>query len=317
MVDHSLTVFVAVAEKKSFTKAAEALHMTQPAVSQYIQTLERNLGTKLLDRSNKFVQLNPAGEIVYHHANEIIGLYTQMQKLVDDRIRKTGGKLAIGASYTFGEYVLPHVVAFLQRIHPLIRPKITIANSTRISEWVASRQLDVGIVDGDVPHNRLPLEAFADDLMYIVAARSHPATGKCAAELENETWIVREEASGTRRTTEKMFAELGIRPHRLMEFGSTQIIKESVQAGLGIAFLSHCTIQKEISLGILKTIRVRGTPFQRKFSLITPPTRFKTRATEVFIDTLRAHEGLPEFFGKPMAPQPASQQAPPDATDLD
>jgi LysR family transcriptional regulator, transcriptional activator of the cysJI operon len=303
IMDQSLLVFVTVVEKKSFTRAADALHMTQPAVSQYIQNLERNVGTKLLDRSNKYVELNIAGEIVYHHANEIIGLYTQMQNLVDDTMNKASGILAIGASYTFGEYVLPHIVAYLQTQYPLIKPKITIANTRRISEWVANRQLDIGIVDGEVQHNNLPLEAFADDLMYIVAAANYPGVNqnpRKITELESETWIVREETSGTREATEKMFSELNFYPNSIMEFGSTQIIKESVQAGLGITLLSHCTIQKELLLGILQTVAVPGTPFQRKFSLITPPTRFKTKATAVFVDILRNHQGLPNFFGKPI-----------------
>ena len=299
-MDQALLVFVTVAEKKNFTRAAAALHMTQPAVSQYIQLLEKNLGTKLLDRSNKYVQLNKAGEIVYHHANEIIGLYAQMQNLVDDTMNKAGGKLAIGASYTFGEYVLPHIVAYLQTQHPLIKPKITIANTTRISEWVATRQLDIGIVDGEVHHNKLPMEAFADDLMYIVASPNYTNSDRKISDLINETWIIREEASGTREVTEKLFSEFNFYPKTIMEFGSTQIIKESVQAGLGITLLSYCTIQKELSLGILKIIDVPGTPFHRKFSLITPPTRFKTKATEVFIDILRRHKGLPGFFGKPV-----------------
>ena len=85
-----------------------------------------------------------------------------------------------------------------------------------------------------------------------------------------------------------------------MEFGRTQIIKESVQVGLGITLLSHCTIQKEVSLGSLKIVDVFGTPFQRKFSLITPSSRFKTKATAVFIDILRNKKGLPGFFGKPI-----------------
>ena len=303
MMDHSLLVFVTVVEKKSFTRAADALHMTQPAVTQYIQMLERNLGTKLLDRSNKYVQLNKAGEIVYHHANEIIGLYTQMQNLVDDTMNKASGNLAIGASYTFGEYVLPHIVAYLQTKHPLIKPKITIANTKRISEWVANRQLDIGIVDGEIHHNNLPMEAFADDLMYIVASANYPCINqdiRKVQDLKSETWIVREEASGTREATEKVFSALNFYPKSIMEFGSTQIIKESVQVGLGITLLSHCTIQKEVSLGILKIVDVLGTPFHRKFSLITPPTRFKTKATTVFIDILRDHKGLPNFFGKPI-----------------
>lgn len=298
-MDQSLLVFVTVAEKKSFTRAATALHMTQPAVSQYIQTLEKNVGTKLLDRNNKYVQLNKAGEIVYHHANEIIGLYTQMQNLIDDTINKASGKLAIGASYTFGEYVLPHIIAFLKTQYPLIKPKISIANTSRISEWVANRQLDVGIVDGEIPHHKLPWEAFADDLMYIVAAPQHVPVDKIT-DLKNETWIVREDASGTREATERMFTELNFYPASIMEFGSTQIIKESVQAGLGITLLSHCTIQKEVSLGTLQILAVSGTPFRRKFSLITPSTRFKTKATSIFIDILRGQIGLPMFFGKPL-----------------
>ena len=299
-MDQSLLVFVTVVEKKNFTQAAAALHMTQPVASQYIQCLEKNLGTKLLDRSNKYVQLNKAGEIVYHHANEIIGLYTQMQNLVDDTMNKASGKLTIGASYTFGEYVLPHIVAYLQKLHPLIKPKITIANTTRISEWVANRQLDIGIVDGEIHHNKLPLEAFADDLMYIVAPANYPNEDRIITDLKNETWIIREETSGTREVTEKLFNEFDFYPKAIMEFGSTQIIKESVQAGLGLTLLSHCTIQKELSLGILKIVDVLGTPFLRKFSLISPPTRFKTKATKVFIDILREHRGLPNFFGKPI-----------------
>ena len=301
-MDQSLLVFVTVAEKKNFTRAADALHMTQPAVSQYIQTLEKSLGAKLLDRSNKFVQLTKAGEIVYHHANEIIGLYTQMQTLLDDTMNKASGNLAIGASYTFGEYVLPHIVAYLQQRYPLIKPKITIANTKRISEWVANRQLDVGIVDGEIHHSNLPLEPFARDLLVIVAAANHPCQGGPLniADLKDETWIVREEASGTREATEKMFAALAFRPKKLMEFGSTQIIKESVQVGLGVTLLSHCTIQKEVSLGSLKIVDVKGTPFQRNFSLITPLSRFKTKVTTVFSDVLRNNEGLPDFFGKPI-----------------
>lgn len=302
-MDQSLLVFITVVEKKSFTSAADVLHMTQPAVSQYIQTLERNVGAKLLDRSSKYVQLNKAGEIVYHHANEIIGLYTQMQNLVDDSINKASGNLAIGASYTFGEYVLPHIVAYLQTHYPLIKPKITIANTTRISEWVRIRQLDVGIVDGEIHHNKLPSEEFADDLMYIVAAANHPCVSlniNNINDLKNETWIVREESSGTREATEKMFSCLNFCPKNIMEFGSTQIIKESVLAGLGITLLSHCTIQKEVSLGILKVLDVIGTPYYRKFSLITPSTRFKTKATSIFMDILRNNQGLPDFFGKPV-----------------
>src|SRR5699024_12664168 len=110
-MDQHLQVFITVAEKRNFSRAAEALHMTQPAVSQYIRLLEENFGVRLLERTNKYVRLNKAGEIVYHHAKEITGLYTRMHHLMDDLTHKARGPLAIGASYTFGEYVLPHIIA--------------------------------------------------------------------------------------------------------------------------------------------------------------------------------------------------------------
>ncbi len=300
-MDQSLLVFITVVEKQNFTRAAEALHMTQPAVSQYVQTLERNIGAKLLERSSKTVQLTKAGEIVYHHALEMLALHTKMRHLVDDLMNQASGKLAIGASYTFGEYVLPHVVAYLKARFPLVVPKITIANTKRIGEWVATRQLDLGIVDGHVASSALRAEEFADDLLYLVAAARHPLSQKSvvtAADLQRETWIVREEASGTRKATEKVFADLRFYPDNIMEFGSTQLIKESVLAGLGVTLLSHCTIQKEVSLGMLELVAAPGSPFQRKFSLITPDTRFKTKATSVLIDILRQHDGLPPFFGQ-------------------
>lgn len=103
-MDQTLEVFVTVVEKGNFTRAAEELLMTQPAVSQYIQSLERAVGTKLLERTNKYVRLNKAGEIVYHHAKEILGMYTRMHSLVDDLMHRTSGSLSIASSYTFGEY---------------------------------------------------------------------------------------------------------------------------------------------------------------------------------------------------------------------
>src|SRR5699024_2260206 len=117
-MDQQLKVFVTVAEKKNLSRAAEALYMTQPAVSQYIRTLEENISVSLLDRANKYVDLHQAGEIVYHHAKDIIGLQTRMQLLVDDLINQATGPVSIGASYTFGEYVLPYIIATLKQVYP-------------------------------------------------------------------------------------------------------------------------------------------------------------------------------------------------------
>ncbi|GAA3410446.1 LysR family transcriptional regulator [Paenibacillus hodogayensis] len=288
-MDQALLVFITVADKQSFTRAAEELHMTQPAVSQYVQTLERTYGTRLLERGGKRVRLNKAGEIIYHHAKEIVGLYARMSDLVDDLMNQASGTLAIGASYTFGEYVLPGVIARLQAKFPLIRPEIAIGNTRQISEGVAAGDLEIGVVEGEFRHEKLHVEPFADDQMYIAAFADHRLAAKERvrfAELTEEPWIVRESGSGTREATEAMFDRFGRKPRRLMEFGSTQLIKESVEAGLGITLLSRWAIRKEIALGSMVVLDVEGLPVSRRFSVVARDTPFHTRASVVFRELL-------------------------------
>ncbi|MYL59139.1 LysR family transcriptional regulator [Virgibacillus halodenitrificans] len=294
-MDQHLKIFLTVAEMQNFSRAAEEHHMTQPAVSQYIRTFEEMIGTRLLERNNKYVRLNKAGEIVYHHGKEILGLYTKMQNLVDDLTNKASGRIYIGASYTFGEYVLPRIISNLQDIYPDIHPEITIGNTTKISDLVATNQLDVGIVEGQFIDKKLIAEELAEDAMVVVASVNHPLAKKkgeiVRADLQRETWVVREEGSGTREATEKVFRQFHLSPEKLMNFSSTQLIKESVEVGLGISLLSQWTIQKELKNDDLKILDVAGLPLQRKFSIVTN-SRFQTKALEVFLSILRKNKLL-------------------------
>lgn len=297
-MDQYLKVFVAVVEHKNFSRAAEDLHMTQPAVSQYIRTFEDMLGTRLLERTNKYVRLNKAGEIVYHHAQEILGLYTKMQNLVDDLTNRAKGQLTIGASHTFGEYVLPWIIASMQKTYPDIEPEIMIGNTTQVANLVISHQLDIGIVEGKLIDENLTITDFAEDYMVAVAAPTHPIFERnCMIDIkdvEAETWIAREHGSGTREAMEEMFHLLGITPAKLIKFGSNQPIKEALEAGLGISLLSQWAIQKELKNGDLKMIPIKGLPFTRNFSIITN-SPFQTKALEVFIEILRHHKMLTTF----------------------
>lgn len=289
MIDQHLQVFIVVVEKGNFSRAAEELHMTQPAVSQYIQALERSIGTRLLERSNKYVRMNRAGEIVYHHAKEIVGVYTRMENLLDDLMNRASGSLTIGASYTFGEYVLPHILADLHKKYPLIQPSITIHNTKEIAELVLSHQLDVGIVEGEYKHEALQIEPFAEDHMSVVVSADHPLAQHeqvAMSDLSNETWIIREIGSGTREAADKWLSENEVQPLNKMEFGSIQIIKESVEAGLGITLLSQLAIRKELQLGTLKI--VKGVPaLIRQFSILMQKTPFRTKALDILLKSLR------------------------------
>ncbi|WP_217587107.1 LysR family transcriptional regulator [Lentibacillus saliphilus] len=293
-MDQHLNVFITVAEKQNFSRAAEELHMTQPAVSQYIRVLEENMGTRLLERTNKYVRLNKAGEIVYHHGKEIIGLYEKMQNLVDDLANKATGSLSIGASYTFGEYVLPKIIAEMQEVYPGIKPEITIGNTADISEQVMTRRLDVGIVEGHFKKEQhMEVEAFANDDMVIIASPRHPLAHHggniTGAVLEHETWILRELGSGTRSSAEAVFERLNITPSNTIHFSSTQSIKEAVEAGLGISLLSQWAIQKDIRNGDLVCLDVAELPFTRQFSIVTA-SPFQTKALQSFIDLVKGHQ---------------------------
>ena len=288
-MDQQLLVFATVAEKSNFSRAAEELHMTQPAVSQYIRTFEQQIGTRLMERTNKYVRLNKAGEIVYHHAKEILGLYSRMQYLVDDLMYKAEGRLSIGASYTFGEYVLPGIIAALEQQFPNIEATATIGNTEKIAGMLSAQQLDVGIVEGGIKDVQLQEEYLADDMMVITAPPGHlklPTNDlDCLRALENQRWIIRESGSGTREATEKLFKQLGISPRKRITFSSTQSIKEAVEAGLGISLLSKWALKKELSRGEMQVLQVPGLPFKRQFSVLTN-SPFRTKAMDVFLELL-------------------------------
>jgi len=282
-LDIHLQVFIEVVEQSNFSRAAESLHMTQPAVSQYIKALEERLDTRLLERTNKYISLNKAGEIVYQHALEISGLYTQMQTLVDDLTEKASGELKIGASYTFGEYRLPKIIAQMKESYPNIHPSITIGNSKNIAELVNNYQIDIGIIEGHVDYEDLLIDSLVNDSLVLVSAPGHVIN---ESKLEEESWIVRETGSGTREVTEKCFKTLGISPSKLLEFSSTQLIKSSVEAGLGISLMSEWVIRREVESNHLKINEIKGFPLIREFSFITK-SEFKTRVLEVFIELIK------------------------------
>lgn len=285
-MDIHLQVFIEVVEQASFSRAAESLHMTQPAVSQYIKALEERFDTRLLERTNKYIRLNKAGEIVYQHALEINGLYIQMNSLVDDLTEKASGELKIGASYTFGEYKLPEIIAKMKQAYPNIHPSITIGNSKNIADLVNNYQIDIGIIEGQLDYNDLLIDPLVNDSLVLVSAADYMINNK---NLTEETWIVRESGSGTREVTDKYFKKLNITPKNLLEFSSTQLIKSSVEANLGISLMSEWVIKREVDNNHLKINKIEGLPLAREFSLITK-SEFKTRILEVFIDLVKKNK---------------------------
>lgn len=292
-MDHRLEIFVTTAEQNSFTRAAALLHMTPSAISLSIKALERKLDTRLFNRTNKYVQLTPAGSVVYTHAKEILIKYNDMSQSLIDLEPARNTPISIGAAYTFGEYFLPGILYAFYKKHPNILPNITIQNSKVIAELIHKQELDIGfIVEADVAEYDVDVDLFSEEMMLIVARPDHPLNKNSSVDknmLESETWIIREEGSGTRDVTNKFFAQLGISPKRIMSFGSSQTIKESVALGLGISYLSESIIKSDVQAGTLKGVSLSDYPNETSFHYITHQSKIHSQAVQTFKDFLDSY----------------------------
>lgn len=292
-MDHKLEIFIATAEQRSFTKAAELMHLTPSAVSLSIKALEKKLGTKLFDRTNKFVELNDAGQLVYTHAKEILLKYDYMKHMLNEMEQTSNASISIGAAYTFGEYFLPGILHAFSKRYPNILLNVTIQNSKAIAEQIHKQELDIGfIVEGEIGDLDLDIELFSEDEMVIITRPNHPFIKNSAVDkaiLEAETWIIREAGSGTREVTDKFFSQLGISPKRIMSFGSSQTIKESVALGLGISYLSESTVKSDIRHKMLDAVNIIDHSNKSSFYYIMSQSKLHSQSTKLFKEFLASY----------------------------
>lgn len=289
-MDQRLLTFVTVAEEQSFTKAAHVLHITQPAVTQHIQNLENDFNVSLLERGKRTVTLTKAGKIVFHQAKQILSYYKETKRLVDELLYEDSGSMVISSSYTFGEYILPYVLREFQLSYPRISFMVNIVNSDEVIHQVQNREADIGIVETEIfsSENLKVVPFFQDAVSFFAASDYDFYVGEkpTLEELSNQTWILREKGSGTRKITEKALEEYGITPSNTLELGSIQIIKKAVEAGLGISALSNWTVRKELALNTLKLVNPEKLSLLRSFSYIYLPAEWQTKTIQLFADCL-------------------------------
>lgn len=292
-MDHKLEIFVTTAEQRSFTRAAELLHLTPSAVSLSIKALEKKLDVKLFERTNKFVELTVPGQSAFSHAKEILLKYDSMKTALSELEPATDTPISIGAAYTFGEYFLPGIIYAFSKRYPGITPDITIQNSKFIAEAIHKIELDIGfIVEDDVGDLDVDINLFTEEEMVLVAPPNHPLVKNSQVDrdlLEAETWIIREAGSGTREVTEKFFQQLGITPKRIMSFGSSQTIKESVALGLGISYLSESTVRADTHNGTLHAIVLKEFQNKSRFHYVTHQSKFHSPSAHLFKEFLESY----------------------------
>ena len=289
MADRRLQVFYTVAKQLSFTKAAELLFMTQPAVTFQVKQLEEHFNTRLFDRSHSKITLTPAGEMTLQYADRILNLTAEMETRLGEMMGQVSGTLLLGASTTIAEYLLPRILGEFKTLYPQVHTRLMVANSETIETKVAEHSLDVGLIEAPSHHPQLDSEICCEDELMVICPPGHELAGFESVVPEQMLpfpYISRESGSGTREVVDDYFRHSGVLPedlHLVMELGSPEAIKGAVETGMGIAVLSNATVKKEIRLGDLVAVPMRPRLI-RPLSLVSAHGKFRSRLLQTFLD---------------------------------
>jgi len=275
MENFRLKVFRVVARHLNFSRAAEELLLTQPAVTQQIKALEDEYGVALFDRSGGRIALAAAGRSLLPYAEKLKRISDEAFEAVSSGAAGHAGKLALGASQTIGQYLLPNLVAAFLRANPRIAVAAVSGNTDAMLEALAARRIQLALIEGPGLRKDLRIEPFMEDEMVLVVPASHEWADREVGieDLKTAPLLTREFGSGSRRVVEAALAKLGLKKKEIrttMELDSTEGLLSAVEAGLGVAFVSRWAVRNHIALGTLKLSRVRGLRLSRMFSLAYP-----------------------------------------------
>jgi len=260
-----------VAEKGSFSVAAQALHMTQPAVTMQVQALEDFFGTKLFVRSSRKVELTQSGIALLPYAQESLQLMQRAVTGMTSHMENMKGQLSFGASLTIGEYVLPRFLGLFSKQHQEITIQLKVMNTTQLVDELLNHQLGFALVEAPVYHPDIVAEPVLHDELVLVFPPNHPFASASTIMLDDvlkQPFILREKGSGTRQVIEQKLQQLAIDTARMnvkMELASTGAIKSAVQVGLGVSIISKSSIDHELKLGLLATSEIKNCHISRHF----------------------------------------------------
>jgi DNA-binding transcriptional LysR family regulator len=294
MADRRLQVFHTVARLLSFTKAAEELHMTQPAVTFQIRQLEEHFNTRLFDRTHNRISLTEAGVKVYDYSDRIFALNAEMENAVREITGEISGVLILGASTTIAEYMLPALLGDFKKKYPDVGIRLKVSNTDGIVSMVENNTIDLGVVEAPVANKNLVVENCRMDQLVLVVPPEHELSKQKVfdvQQLHNYPYICREEGSGTREVLRDVLHQHGLEQSELnvvMELGSPEAIKGAVEAGMGISILSRSTVGKELRLGTLVAVTL-DPAIERPFSFVHQKQKFRLRAMEELLQFAREY----------------------------
>ncbi len=286
MTLEQLRIFVAVATREHMTQAAQDLHLTQSATSAAIAALEARHATRLFDRVGRRIILTEAGRLFLIEAKAVLARATAAEAILSDLGDMRLGSLSIAASQTIANYWLPRVLQIYRERFPGIAIKLTIGNTTTVSQDVISGTVDLGLIEGEVTGEDLVIDHISDDELVLVAAPGHPWPGietDVATALKEVRWILREPGSGTRSIFEAALPQFGLNVSDLsvaLELPSNEAVRTAVEAGAGVTVMSRLVVSQALEAGHLRALPLIFP--RRRFYLLRHRERYLARAAREF-----------------------------------
>jgi len=311
MTLEQLRIFLAVAEQLHFTRAAEMLYITQPAVSAAIQSLETEYSVKLFHRVGRRVEITEAGKLLYLEAQKILEQVAIAERNLRELNNLQQGELRLGASLTIGNYWLPDKISQFQQEYPGIQVNCTLANAEEIAEGTASGRFDLGLVSGEVKstlRGSLLQEVVGRDRLQIVVGQCHPWFRQAAIRVETlleSPWVMRESGSGAQQVFEQALRSWGIDLTQLnvmLVLSSSEMVKAVVERGSGAAAIPELMVHKELRLNTLKAIQIVTQDSEKitKLEIVQPilqlkhAQRFQTQTMLAFEEILQQQVAIAE-----------------------
>jgi len=283
---HLLRLFTTVVRTGSFSRAAEALHISQPAISKGVRDFELQVGCRLLDRTPKGVRPTREGKALVRHAEALFAAERAAEDELLSLRNLDSGSLRIGASTTIATYMISDYLGTFHRKYPRIDLHLVIANTRDIADLMLAHDIEIALVEGPVEIDELESHAWRTDVMSLIVDARHRFAaverGIDGAALCDEVLIVREPGSGSREVVAQALAAEGIEPSRTLEIGSTEAIKQAVAAGLGVGIVSSATISDQVTLGRLKVVPMRDLQIERTLWQLKVPGRIEIPAATAF-----------------------------------
>ncbi|HZT42307.1 MAG TPA: LysR family transcriptional regulator [Chthonomonadaceae bacterium] len=292
---YQLEAFEAVISHGSFTRAAEALYLTQPAVTRQIAALEAELQTRLFDRLGRTVHLTAAGEALHRYAEAIVRLVQEARHAIADIEAGSAGRLAVGASSTLATYVLPPLLRRFRESHPRVEISVHTGVSAQVLEMVRANEVDIGLVTSEVHDPALQATILADFATCVVVPPTHPLAARrsvSAAELAGSPLILMEAGTNLRAYVDRLLGAAGVEEQVTMELDNVEAIKRMIQADLGISLLPEVAVSLEVQDGRLVALDLTDVPHaNRHITLTHRRDKYLTTAVQAFLHLLKTESG--------------------------